>query len=609
MRLINIETLMLEEYFGNDIPPYAILSHTWGNDDEEITFRDIEAGRVEKNGSGSSKVRGCCNQARKDGLKYVWIDTCCIDKSSSSELSDCINSMFQWYETASVCYAYLADVPAGDNPRQPDSKFFSSRWFERGWTLQELLAPERVCFYDATWDLLGTKVNLAGAIQSITGIPRHFLLRSVALQSASIAERMSWAAKRRTKREEDLAYCLLGIFNVMMPMLYGERHNAFRRLQEEIMKHGGDDSILAWGFNGNGPEPDTSAIPSPKGPLAASPSDFANSGEIISGYQIPMHTSSIEISADWLRIHLPLHTTPTGNIYGVMKCFQPQCSAEQVVGVPLQKLDSLSHSYIRPPGQPPILLSRSASAAPTNHISVWNPKEGGTSNNQQHWFYIEESKGIDLELIEVEPRHRWLRDKSIITTDNNPSGTNAFQHTLARFRSKTDHSHDIMIVLEYYTSPVKAQFYAMSLSSDATLAEVLSNLEYLLPKAAGKRQVSTSVIHVGVDVTERPIAGQPLFVVSLFSTSHDPETVTTDASSELHVLKSKSRFVEMLHEEDTTESKSRDFDQQAKQQLTVLGEKHAQISAVREKIRKLKEEETLLIEEAEKAAQGAQDAE
>ncbi|KAL8310668.1 hypothetical protein RB601_003610 [Gaeumannomyces tritici] len=141
MRLINVKTLKLEEFPDDKTPPYAILSHTWGDEREELTCRNIEEGKVDKPGVGSVKFHGCCRQAEKDGIGYAWVDTCCIDKANPVELSEAINSMFRWYKRASVCYAYLSDVPGDEKPRKQGSKFRTSRWFGRGWTLQELLAP------------------------------------------------------------------------------------------------------------------------------------------------------------------------------------------------------------------------------------------------------------------------------------------------------------------------------------------------------------------------------------------------------------------------------------------------------------------------------------
>ena len=226
MRLINVETWKLEYFLGDAIPPYAILSHTWGNDADELTFRDVHDGVLDETRDARKlvKLKGSCQQAKRDKLGYVCIDTCCIDKADSVKLGEAINSMFQWYSKASECYVYLSDVPAEerDVSREHGSKFFSSRWFQRGWTLQELLAPKRLRFYDQGWELLGTKGQMGGAIEQITGIPRAFLLGWFGLHEASVAQRMSWAAGRVTKRKEDIAYSLLGIFGVMMPMIYGE---------------------------------------------------------------------------------------------------------------------------------------------------------------------------------------------------------------------------------------------------------------------------------------------------------------------------------------------------------------------------------------------------
>ncbi|KAK0632802.1 heterokaryon incompatibility protein-domain-containing protein [Immersiella caudata] len=248
MRLINVQTFQLEEFLDYRAPPYAILSHTWGDDAEELTFDDVKMGSIDKAGVGSIKFHGSCRQAAKDGFGYVWIDTCCIDKTNLVELSEAINSMFRWYRCASVCYAYLSDVPGDDDPRKLASKFSTSRWFGRGWTLQELLAPKRLRFYHAGWGCLGTKGTMRTVVGKITGIPYKILLGITELQSMSVAQRMSWAARRETKRKEDLAYCLLGIFDVTMPMIYGEgADQAFLRLQEQIMRMTRDDSILAWG--------------------------------------------------------------------------------------------------------------------------------------------------------------------------------------------------------------------------------------------------------------------------------------------------------------------------------------------------------------------------
>lgn len=245
MRLINTETIQLEEFEGIQIPNYAILSHRWER--EEILFRDIASGAVEGK-LGHSKVLECCARARHDGLNYIWVDTCCIDKSSSAELSEAINSMYAWYQRAEVCYAYLSDIrakcPSSAAPPQLQNEICSSIWFERGWTLQELIAPKEVLFFNRTWDFIGSRHHLAKSISRRTRIPMPILIHEQSPSELTIIDRMAWAASRVTTRLEDNAYSLLGIFEVNMPLLYGEGISAFARLQEEILKRSEDDSFL-----------------------------------------------------------------------------------------------------------------------------------------------------------------------------------------------------------------------------------------------------------------------------------------------------------------------------------------------------------------------------
>lgn len=239
MRLLRLEgdKFSLVEHV-RDIPPYAILSHTWGEDHEEVTFRDLtdNTGQIK---AGYSKLRFCANQAANDKLDFFWIDTCCIDKSSSAELSEAINSMFQWYRNAAKCYAYLSDVStAGASHRKRE--IHESRWFTRGWTLQELIAPASVEFFSIEGHRLGDKNSLQKTLHDLTGIA-ILALQGSPLSQFSVSERMSWAAKRETKREEDAAYSLLGIFDIHMPLIYGEgRTKASNRLLREIKLASGD---------------------------------------------------------------------------------------------------------------------------------------------------------------------------------------------------------------------------------------------------------------------------------------------------------------------------------------------------------------------------------
>lgn len=241
MRLLNTETLKLQEFFDEDIPDYAILSHRW--QDNEVSYQDLQADK-NKDGAGYRKILGCCAKALQDRYEWIWIDACCIDKTSSAELSEAINAMFRWYEAAALCYAYLCDVEeVVADGRRSYTSFKQSVWFTRGWTLQELLAPTEVLFLDKNWGKLGTRTSLGNEITTTTGIPHKAF---TSMNSFSAAQKMSWASKRKTSRVEDLAYSLLGIFDVRMPLLYGEGEHAFIRLQEEIIRTSDDESIFLW---------------------------------------------------------------------------------------------------------------------------------------------------------------------------------------------------------------------------------------------------------------------------------------------------------------------------------------------------------------------------
>jgi len=248
------------------VPPYAILSHTWG--DEEVLFKDLEDGTA-KNKAGYAKIQFCGDQAERDGLNLFWVDTCCINKSDNKELQDALDSMFRWYRNAAKCYVYLTDVSTyqqdDDGTPSGELAFRKSRWFTRGWTLQELIAPTVIEFFSEDRKRLGDKTSLAQHIRNITGIPLE-ALQANALSNFSFEVRMSWIEKRSTTREEDKAYCLFGIFNVQMPLRYGEgEEEAFRRLREEIRKH---DRCLTH-FLSTNPRLDKQRIEEAKGGLLA----------------------------------------------------------------------------------------------------------------------------------------------------------------------------------------------------------------------------------------------------------------------------------------------------------------------------------------------------
>ncbi|KAI6095841.1 heterokaryon incompatibility protein-domain-containing protein [Pisolithus croceorrhizus] len=251
----NPEHEVLKE-LDDEVTRYAILSHRWG---AEVGYKEMiglmkmeEWKRNEvRRRYGYHKIIKSCEQAMKDGYRWLWIDTCCIDKRSSSELSEAINSMYRWYQNAQICYAYLNDVEESTFPsKKDDDKFDKSNgwpeWFVRGWTLQELIAPKEVEFFNKDWVHIGNKRHLAPVLADITRIPQGVLTSGLTGKGLSVAQIMSWAADRKTTRVEDRAYSLMGLFGVNMPMLYGEGKKAFRRLQLEIIREYNDQSILAW---------------------------------------------------------------------------------------------------------------------------------------------------------------------------------------------------------------------------------------------------------------------------------------------------------------------------------------------------------------------------
>ncbi|KAI0437127.1 HET-domain-containing protein [Xylaria telfairii] len=283
MRLINTRSLDLEEFVGREIPGYAILSHTW--QDEEVTFKVWQKNRGSAvKTTGYNKIVAACHQAREDNLDYLWVDTNCIDKRSSAELSEAINSMYAWYRNSKRCYVYLADFirsecshlkATPDHTISPSpfvgmEQLHRSKWFTRGWTLQELLAPETVIFFDRNWQQIGNKRTPAfrKKICEITGIDNEYLSEPCRIPAACVSEKMSWLSLRTTTRVEDLAYCMLGIFEINMPLLYGEGDRAFLRLQEEIIRISNDQTIFCWHM-----ESDRGSV------LAPHPSAFRNGAQ------------------------------------------------------------------------------------------------------------------------------------------------------------------------------------------------------------------------------------------------------------------------------------------------------------------------------------------
>jgi hypothetical protein len=236
------ELSFTKDFIGEkEIPPYAILSHTW-QEGQEVTFDDLKNDNG-KSKAGYEKIHFCAQQAERDSLRYFWVDTCCINKADHVELQDAINSMFRWYQNATRCYVYLSDVSTAEQEASGGSSRFiwepafrASRWFGRGWTLQELLAPRAIKFFSKEGRPLGDKRTLEQQIHEITGIAIP-ALRGIPLREFDVDERLSWIKDRQTTRPEDKAYSLLGVFGIFMSMNYGEgEENAFKRLRRKVDK-------------------------------------------------------------------------------------------------------------------------------------------------------------------------------------------------------------------------------------------------------------------------------------------------------------------------------------------------------------------------------------
>ncbi|KAI0744293.1 heterokaryon incompatibility protein-domain-containing protein [Daedaleopsis nitida] len=240
---------------------YAALSHVWSKQESdgenyvpEQTYQEVL--KIQRSAKAkdevpltrlSEKIRMACEIARTHGFEYIWIDSCCIDQSSSAELSEAINSMYEWYSCSNLCYAYLKDVTVKEEPGAHHADFPRSEWFRRGWTLQELIAPQNVLFLSDDWNDIGTKHSLAATIANVTKIDIEVLKHDKTPAAVPVAERMAWASSRVTTKEEDKAYCLVGLFGANITPMYGEGQNAFRRLQEAILRHEPDQSIFVWG--------------------------------------------------------------------------------------------------------------------------------------------------------------------------------------------------------------------------------------------------------------------------------------------------------------------------------------------------------------------------
>ncbi|KAM0461480.1 hypothetical protein ACHAPV_004185 [Trichoderma viride] len=372
MRLLDAKTLELVDILDDNAPPYAIISHTWGSDEITIQLLRRLGGyshltsspkpldkkrRAILSKKGYVKIAGAARLAVSRGLDYLWIDTCCIDKTSSSELSEAINSMYLWYEQSAECYAYLSDVepPAAQDVSAFDESLRNSRWFTRGWTLQELVAPKLVLFYASDWSYLGQKHSppeFTKLISEITNIDEEVLDGTIDPLQLSVSARMAWASHRKTTRLEDTAYCLMGLFQVNMPLLYGEGKRAFTRLQEEIIQRTDDQSIFAWNsFDDVEEDPDALF-----GLLAQSPAQFKDAGALQVLPPLPVYASAPSaMTNQGLRVQLYLlprtftdETVMEEDYFAILDCVRRDRDIYLCPALHLRRLSEDQYGRLRP---------------------------------------------------------------------------------------------------------------------------------------------------------------------------------------------------------------------------------------------------------------------
>jgi len=421
MRLLDARTFEFKQVSDpRKITKYAVLSHTWG--DNEVVYSDLVSSLAKSQERPEfAKVRFTAQQALEDGYDYIWVDTCNIDKSSSAELSESINSMYKIYKNAQVCYIYLADLvelpPAGwtDDGEDDDAwtkAFVSARWFTRGWTLQELIAPRNSVFYTSDWRRIGTKRGLRQTIARHTGISTPILL-GADFSRTLVAERMSWAAKRTTTREEDRAYCLLGLFDINMPLLYGEGERAFLRLQHEIIKKTNDRSIFLWTAK------ETSHT-SFRNLFARSPAEFAS----FTQYNLYTNYGRFEVTQRGLEISAPLIEVPGSpgpEVFAVIveagDCFHcvrlRQLDHDQYARVDADEIfQILNPNYVR--------FATKTHRAKADWITVPNTfDEFGYEAHMDYRLggFKVEYHPMELQIIKVEPSCAWNEETQTLVLD------------------------------------------------------------------------------------------------------------------------------------------------------------------------------------------------
>ncbi|KAL1791761.1 hypothetical protein ACET3X_009512 [Alternaria dauci] len=439
MRLIDCrgDSLRMQEFIGSPPNPFAILSHTW--DSEEVNFQAFNATATRTAAKGWTKIEQTCREAQRCGFDYVWIDSCCIDKTNNAELSESINSMFQWYSEADLCLVYLADFDVGAPDTERDTMLHGARWFTRGWTMQEIIAARAANFYDRAWCQFGTRESLRDILAYITNIdvevfappqgPDALSTRDL-LDAIPVGRRMSWAANRQTTRPEDVAYCLLGLFQVNMPMLYGEGgEQAFIRLQEEIMRDRNDLSLFAWRARDESTH---------RGILARSPDEFAGLSSLKLEQDIKFNPE-FAMSNKGLRINTSLRLA--GDKYPGEVIMPLHCHAEELIsnfvphtGIFLKHEGASVYVRTRPQSfallndstpassSNTIFISKRARRADANAIGAEHASKADTNPGAVYFMipginaHLQSEHHVSARLLEVEPNNLWDAHNNVFLT-------------------------------------------------------------------------------------------------------------------------------------------------------------------------------------------------
>lgn len=551
MRLLDARSFTLKT-FVDDIPPYAILSHCW--EDDEVVFADLDDLDAAKTKKGFLKIQRSCDQALQDGLKYVWIDTCCIDKNSSAELSEAINSMFAWYKHSNKCYAYLADVFG-------PLELSKSRWFERAWTLQELLAPphwqpdKRIGFefFSRDWRSMGGKASLGDIISARTGIPREYL-EGKPLDSASISMKMSWAADRRATRAEDIAYSLLGLFDVNMPLLYGEgKQKAFRRLQEEIMKISEDETLFAWEsmeFSTDGSVMDV---------LASDPKDFSESSGLVPFApedRVVPYTMTHRGLRIWLQLIVPddsgrlpgavrplrspiMIWSSQGLVWAILRCHMAY-DFHHIVAIPLRHLSA--DMYVRDTSTNVALISSDTildtSQTSIQEIYIRNSRVSSISSTIRRRFgYLIQRLPDEFSVVRALPFEYWEpRNKIVRSGSGLLAGNNSWHVSVALGMSITRQEdaavkYELFICFGWKREHGEANPVPWCHVDSNIWSQGEGNLQVFHDSVAGKQPRQRvkqfrhgrdiwKDINVSVKITPRRVLGTDMFVVDIYWLKH-----------------------------------------------------------------------------------------